>query len=121
MAPFAALLILAATAVTVPPVTGIGQLGTLERGLYRCEAPGDAGGPAGIPRADEDFQVISSSRYIVSGGSGGRGVYLRKGDLVTMTSGPRKGVQYRLKSERHLLKVGSEGGLRCYWRGRPFD
>ena len=52
MAPFAASLILAA-AVTVPSVTGIGQLGTLERGLYRCEAPGDAGGPAGIPREDE--------------------------------------------------------------------
>jgi hypothetical protein len=119
MAPFAASLILAAAAaVAVPPVTGIGQLGTLQRGLYRCETPGDAGGPAGIPREDEDFQVISSSRYTVHGG---RGVYLRKGDLVTMTSGPRKGVQYRLESERHLLKVGSEKDLRCYWRGRTFD
>jgi hypothetical protein len=117
MAPFAALLILAA-AVAVPSVTGVGQLGTLDRGLYRCEAPGDAGGPAGIPREEEDFQVISSSRYIVPGG---RGVYLRKGDLVTMTSGPRKGTQYQLKTERYLLKVGSEEGLRCYWRGRPFD
>jgi hypothetical protein len=117
MAPFAALLILAA-AVTVPSVTGVGQLGTLERGLYRCEAPGDAGGPAGIPREEEDFQVISSSRYIVPGG---RGVYLRKGNLVTMTSGPRKGAQYQLKTERYLLKIGSEEGLRCYWRGRPFD
>jgi hypothetical protein len=117
MAPIAAYLILAA-AVTVPSVTGVGQLGTLERGLYRCELPGDAGGPAGIPREDEDFEVISSSRYIVPGG---RGVYLRKGDLVTMTSGPRKGVQYRLESERHLLKVGNEEGLRCYWRGRVYD
>lgn len=117
MAPFAASLILAA-AVTVSSVTGIGQLGTLERGLYRCETPGDAGGPAGIPREDEDFEVISSSRYVVPGG---RGVYLRKGDLVTITSGPRKGAQYRLESERHLLKVGSEEDLRCYWRGRTFD
>jgi hypothetical protein len=117
MASFAVSLILAA-AVTVPAVTGVGQLGTLERGLYRCETPGDAGGPAGIARDEEDFEVISSSRYIVSDG---RGVYLRKGDLVTMTSGPRKGAQYRLESERHLLKVGSEDGLRCYWRGRTFD
>lgn len=117
MAPFAAYLILTAVA-TVPSVTGVGQLGTLERGLYRCEAPGDASGPAGIRREGEDFQVISSSRYIVPEG---RGVYLRKGDLVTMTSGPRKGAQYRLESERHLLKVGSEEGLRCYWRGRLFD
>jgi hypothetical protein len=117
MAPFALSVILA-SAATVTPVTGVGQLGTLERGLYRCEAPGDAGGPAGIPREDENFEVISSSRYIVPEG---RGVYLRKGDLVTMTSGPRKGVQYRLESERHLLKVGSAEDLRCYWRGRTFD
>jgi hypothetical protein len=117
MAPLAASLILAA-AMAVPSVTGIGQLGTLERGLYRCEIPGDAGGPTGIPREDEDFEVISSSRYVVPDG---RGVYLRKGDLVTVTSGPRKGAQYRLESERHLLKVGSEEGLRCYWRGRVYD
>lgn len=117
MAPFAVSLIFAAV-VAVPSVTGVGQLGTLERGLYRCETPGDASGPAGIARESENFQVISSSRYIVPEG---RGVYLRKGDVVTMTSGPRKGDQYRLESEHHLLKIGSDEGLRCYWRGRPYD
>ena len=100
------------------PATGVGALGTLERGLYRCEAPGDAAGAAGIAREEEDFEVISSSRYIVPGG---RGVYLRKGDLVTMTSGPRKGAQYRLKTEKYLLKLDDAESLRCYWRGRTFD
>lgn len=114
-------LILAAAAATTPattPATGAGHLGTLERGLYRCETPGDAGGAAGVPHEDEDFEVISSSRYHVPGG---RGVYLRKGNLVTFTSGPREGAQYRLETERYLIKVGSEDGLRCYWRGRSFD
>lgn len=111
---FALSLILAAAI----PATGVGALGTLERGLYRCEAPGDAGGPAGIPREEEDFEVISSSRYIVHDG---RGVYLRKGDLVTITSGPRKGAQYRLESEQHLVKLGNAENLRCYWRGRLYD
>jgi hypothetical protein len=115
---FALSLILAATAPAAGPTTGVGALGTLERGLYRCEAPGDAGGTAGIPREEEDFEVISSSRYIVPEG---RGVYLRKGNLVTMTSGPREGAQYRLQTEKYLLKLGSTEGLRCYWRGRLYD
>lgn len=118
MPAFALALILAEAVAAGSPVTGAGQLGTLERGLYRCEGPGDAGGEAGIPREEEDFEVISSSRYIVHNG---RGVYLRKGNLVTVTSGPRKGAQYRLESERHLLKLGSAEGLRCYWRGRLYD
>jgi hypothetical protein len=110
-------LILAAAAAAATPATGTGHLGTLERGLYRCELPGDAGGSASVPREDEDFTVISSSRYRVPEG---RGVYLRKGNLVTLTSGPREGAQYRLESERYLIKVGSADGLRCYWRGRVF-
>lgn len=110
-------LILAAATATIP-ATGAGHLGTLERGLYRCEAPGDAGGEAGIPREGEDFEVISSSRYRVPGA---RGVYLRKGNLVTLTSGPRKGAQYRLESERYLIKIGSSENIRCYWRGRLFN
>lgn len=116
--PALALSLILASAVTVPSVTGVGQLGTLQKGLYRCEVPGDASGPASIARDEEDFRIISSSRYNVPSG---RGVYLRKGDLVTITSGPRKGDQYRLVSERHLVKIGSEDGLRCYWRGRPFN
>lgn len=119
MPAFALLLALAAAAVEEPvPGTGVGHLGTLERGLYRCEAPGDAAGPAGIPREEEDFEVLSSSRYKAFDG---RGVYLRKGDLVTLTSGPRKGLQYRLITEQYLLKLGDPEGLRCYWRGRVFD
>jgi hypothetical protein len=113
------LILAAATATATPaPSTGTGHLGTLSRGLYRCETPGDAGGPAGNPREDEDFVVISSSRYRVSSG---RGVYLRKGNLVTFTSGPFEGVQYRLETERYLIKLGNAENLRCYWRGRLFN
>ena len=119
MPAYALVFVLAAVAgAPADPGTGTGQLGTLERGLYRCEAPGDASGLAGIPREEEDFEVISSSRYKAFDG---RGTYLRKGDLVTMTSGPRRGIQYRLESEQHLERLDSAEGVRCYWKGRLYD
>jgi hypothetical protein len=76
--------------------------------------------PAAKPgsRARTRTSKSSARRYKVPAG---RGVYLRKGNLVTLTSGPREGAQYRLETERYLTKVGSAENLRCYWRGRLFD
>ena len=60
-----------------------------------------------------DFEITNDSTYQVSDG---RGTYLRTGDDVRMTSGPRKGERYTVQSEHFLRKVGGNGkdsGLRC--------
>lgn len=104
-----AVTLLAAPALAAPG----GPLGTLPLGNYRCELPGDAEGAAGIPQPDEDFAVVHGSGYAMDQG---RGVYLMTGDRVEFTSGPRRGVVYRLSGRsflRRLLADGSEGALRC--------
>ena len=90
-----------------------GRLGTLPLGDYACELPGSALGAAGERQPADDFSIIHASSYAVREGDGS---YLLIGDLVQMTSGPRKGTRYRRISEnflRKLLPDGSEGPLRC--------
>ncbi len=90
-----------------------GRLSTLERGIYACEMPGDAATSRGIPVPEEGFIITNGSAYSADGKSG---TYLRVGDMVTMTSGPRKGNRYELKGERYLRKLDATGqptGLRC--------
>mgnify|MGYP001095842165 FL=1 len=94
-----------------------GKLGTLERGSYACEMPGDAAIGRGKAVPERDFDITNSSTYASAQGDG---IYLRTGDEVTMTSGPRKGERFRVKSESFLREVaadGSETGLRCVRRG----
>lgn len=102
-------LALAAPALAAPG----GKLGTLPLGTYRCELPGDAEGAAGVAQPGEDFAVVHGSGYEMDRG---RGVYLMTGDRVEFTSGPLRGVVYRLSGRsflRRLLADGSEGALRC--------
>ena len=89
-----------------------GQIGTLERGPYVCELPGDAAGSAGVVQEEQSFTIASASRYSAHGGSG---TYLRRGDVVEMTSGPQAGTRYQILSERFLRKLddGQPGRLRC--------
>ena len=112
-------LILGAAAVTVLalPAFAQGQIGTIERGQYMCELPGDAGGQVGVHQPDEDFRIASASRYRSPQGDG---TYLRRGNVVTMSSGPRNGTQYRIISATFLRKIenGEPGPLRCFWRER---
>jgi hypothetical protein len=92
---------------------GEGSIDTLERGKYACEMPGDAATQRGIPAPEENFTITNGSAYDASGK---RGAYLRIGNMVTMTSGPKKGDRYTLKSGRFLRKLGRDGkpsGLRC--------
>jgi hypothetical protein len=106
--PLAALLC-AAPAIAV---TG-GKLGTLERGNWTCELPGDAAVGRGVPVPEANFVITPSSTYRTEQGAG---KYLRTGDTVIMTSGPRKGERYNVQNERMLRKLaedGSDGGLRC--------
>jgi hypothetical protein len=99
------------------PVLAQGEIGTIERGDYHCELPGDAGGNAGIHQPQEDFRISSASRYRATEGEG---TYLRLGDVMTMTSGPRNGAQYAVISANFLRKIegGVPGPLRCIRRDR---
>lgn len=92
------------------------QIGTIEQGRYVCELPGDAAGAAGIPQPDESFTITSASRYT---SPQGEGTYLRRGDRVTMTSGPRNGDSYAIISRGFLRKIenGEPSRLRCVRRG----
>jgi hypothetical protein len=104
-----------APARPVTPVPG-GQIGVLQQGSYVCELPGDATGPAGLRREDQDFAIHNASRYSTAAG---RGTYLLTGNLVVMTSGPKQGQQFRKLSNnflRELNSAGLETQLRCVRR-----
>ena len=100
-----------------------GRLDTLERGYYACERPGDAEVGPGIAASDYDFLVINASRYRTPDGAG---TYLRTGEKVQMTSGPRKGDAFAMKGERFLEMTAGEGSelsIRCILStasGEPF-
>jgi len=112
-----ALFLLAGLAACAPaqpirPVPG-GEIGVLQQGQYVCELPGDATGPAGIRQDQQDFSIHNGSRYSTPAG---RGTYLLVGDTVTMTSGPKKGQQFRKLSNNFLRELDSaarETDLRC--------
>ena len=108
-------LLLAASATAQVPTNG--PIGTVERGRYVCELPGDAAGDVGIHQPEEDFTIASASRYRSPQGNG---TYLRRGDVLTMSSGPRNGDQYAVISPVFLRKIenGEPGRLRCYRRER---
>jgi hypothetical protein len=90
-----------------------GALGTMPKGSYTCERPGDATGAIGVRVPVEDFAIENGSAYT---SSTGRGVYLLTGDRLVMTSGPFKGAMYHRQSGGFLRKLaadGSESDLRC--------
>lgn len=110
---------LATATIALPahsPALAQGQPGIIERGDYVCELPGDAGSAAGIAQPEESFSIQSASRYESSQGSG---TYLRRGDRLTMTSGPRNGDTYQIVSRGYLRKIvnGTPSRLRCVRRG----
>lgn len=107
-------ILLAAT--TAAPAFAQGPIGTVERGTYHCELPGDAAGRAGIEQPQASFTIKSASRY--SSPQGG-GAYLRRGDVVTLTSGPRSGESYAVMSTGFLRRIenGQPGRLRCVRQG----
>ena len=106
-----------AASLVTAPAAAQGQIGTIERGNYICELPGTAGSQVGIEQTAESFRIASASRYVAPEGGG---TYLRRGDVVTMTSGPRNGDQYAVISSGFLRKIenGEPGRLRCVRRER---
>ena len=94
-----------------------GPIETVPRGRYICELPGDAAIGASIPQPARSFTIESSSRYSASQGGG---VYLRRGDRMDMTSGPRRGETYlviRPGFLRERQADGKPGRLRCVLQG----
>ncbi|GGC19552.1 hypothetical protein GCM10011371_04030 [Novosphingobium marinum] len=104
-----------ATSLVAAPAAAVpgGTLGTLEKGWYACEAPGDALGPAGDRMPEADFKVVSASSYRAGGT---RGTYLLTGDRVVMTSGPFEGRKFHRQSRGFLREIdgsGAPGSIRC--------
>jgi hypothetical protein len=90
-----------------------GPIDRLQSGSYVCELPGDATGPAGIRAPEHDFAVVNSSTYTMGRASG---TYLVTGDLVAMTSGPKRGQKFHRLSDNFLRQIGpdgKDGPLRC--------
>jgi hypothetical protein len=106
---FVAALLGAAASVTFAQ----GQIDTVARGPYVCELPGDGDVGPGRPQADRHFRVETGSRYTTAKGNG---TYLRRGELVVMTTGPRKGEKYHVVRPGFLRELGPDskpGRLRC--------
>ena len=99
------------------PAFAQGGIGTVERGAYVCELPGDAGGSAGVEQTGQALTIESASRYSSPQGSG---TYLRRGDTLQLTSGPRQGESYAVVSAGFLRRIedGKPGRLRCVRTGR---
>lgn len=105
----AALFALSAAAFAVPG----GPIDVLAPAAYQCEMPGDATGPAGYRVPAEDFNIVNSNTYYTAQG---RGTYLLTGDLLVLTSGPKRGNKFNRISDNFLRKLGSDGkdsALRC--------
>lgn len=111
-------IILAAVAAPAfaQPAFAQGAIGVAERGAYVCELPGDAGSVAGIVQPSLALTIESASRY--SSPQGG-GTYLRRGDTLVLTSGPRQGESYAVVSASFLRRIedGKPGRLRCVRSG----
>lgn len=93
-----------------------GAIGTLQLGSYVCELPGDATGAAGQRVAEHGFTVVNASSYTTTEG---RGTYLLTGDVVAMTSGPKRGQRFHRLSQGFLRLIGRDGqdsDLRCVRR-----
>ena len=102
-------------AALASPAFAQGAIGTVSRGTFACELPGDAAGQAGIAQPDRNLTIESASRYSSPQGNGS---YLRRGDVLTLTSGPRQGESYAVISEAflRLIEDGKPGRLRCVLR-----
>lgn len=104
------------TANAPPPVAG-GRIGTLEKGIYTCETPGDVTGAPGIVRTDLAFSIVNGSNYKQNGKAGS---YLLTDDTVTLTGGPLNGSRFRRVSRARLQLLdlaGKPSAVRCVLSG----
>jgi len=94
-----------------------GQIGVLQQGLYVCELPSPRAPSRGVVQEGTSFRITSASRYISDQGTG---TYLRRGNTVVLSSGPRAGERYRIVTDGFVRKLedGKPGRLRCVRRAR---
>lgn len=94
-----------------------GEIGVLQQGLYVCELPDERAPTRGVVQKGTSFRITSASRYISDQGTG---TYLRRGNTMVLSSGPRRGEQYRIISQGFVRKIedGTPGRLRCIRRAR---
>jgi len=114
--PLTSILLAGALAVSAAtPALAQGAIGTVPRGTFVCELPGDAAGQAGVAQPERNLTIESASRYSSPQGAGS---YLRRGDTLTLTSGPRQGESYAIVAERFLRLIEDDktGRLRCVRR-----
>ena len=83
-----------------------GMLRTMPHGSYQCALPGDAGGAAFEPVADEHFRIFTASRYETEGGAG---TYILRGKNLTFTRGPKKGERFVRVGDNQLRKLSGDG------------
>lgn len=98
-----------------------GSLGTLALGRYVCELPDTTDVTRGREMEGLEFSIVTTSSYRSHGTIGS---YLRTGDSVVLTSGPRKGERFKAVSDGYLQKLnpdGSENPLRCVRTRRNND
>ncbi|MCV0383566.1 MAG: elongation factor P [Erythrobacter sp.] len=117
---FTAAAALAATicATIAVPAAAQGRLGTLPHGRYVCALPGGAAGKAVKEVSEHNFSITGASSYEAADG---RGTYLRKGDTVVFTRGPRKDMKLKLLGSGLMQWVkedGTLGRIRCTRVGR---
>lgn len=107
------LALIAPLLLTAAPLAAQGDVGTIARGTYVCELPGDVRTAASIAQPEAGFTIESASRY---NSPQGGGTYLRRGETVTFTSGPRNGESYVVIGRDFLRRIeanGQPGRLRC--------
>jgi hypothetical protein len=114
--PLALAVLLLSTIASVASAQG--RIDTIARGSYVCELPDDSTVGRGKPQPGRNFTIETGSSYSSPKGSG---TYLRRGDLVVMTSGPHKGEKYEVIHTGYLRLLGSDGQsqrLRCVLQAR---
>lgn len=94
-----------------------GGIGVMPQGLYVCELPDGSASSRGVVQPGTSFRITSASRYISDQGTG---TYLRRGDTMVLSSGPRAGEQYQIVGDGFVrrLENGNPGRLRCLHRAR---
>ncbi|MBU7581220.1 MAG: hypothetical protein KAF27_12285, partial [Porphyrobacter sp.] len=92
-----------------------GASGSIPVGVYECDSPQMVGGMVmPNPSTGHMFGVLGPGTY--RDFNGGRGAFTFAGGILTMTTGPLKGVRYRREAERlfyPLNEKGERGAIRC--------
>lgn len=91
--------------------------GPIKTGVYECDSPQMIGGMVmPNPSTGHMFGVLGPGSY--RDFNGGRGAFSFAGDILTMTSGPLKGIRYRRASPKLFYPLnakGERGSIRCVY------